>query len=134
MLKRINIDIFKNNISAYAGHYNPTALFDKIKVFARKLGIKSVYGLLILYYATFDKSLPLKDRIMVMAALGYFILPLDILPDALPGGFADDMAAATYVLKHIWSNLSPMTAHKAASRLREWFDNVTDEDLRIPGL
>lgn len=134
MLKKPDISGFIQNIQAYSQYYSPQALFEKIKNVGRSLGIKSVYLILILYYASFDKSLPLKDRMMVIAALGYFILPLDLIPDALPGGFADDTAALMYVVKHIWNNLSEDTYRKAAARLREWFDNVSDEDLKLPGI
>ena len=129
-----NIESFKQNISRYERYYNPKRLFEKIRVMAKKLGVKIVYLIMILYYATFDKNLPLRDRMMVLAALGYFILPIDVIPDALPGGFADDGAALLYVVKHIWSNLSPETMRKAKSRLKEWFSDITDEDLKIPGL
>lgn len=42
--------------------------------------------ILILYYASFDKSLPVKDRLMAIAALVYFYL----IPKVPPEGFADD--------------------------------------------
>lgn len=130
----MEIKSFTDNLSKYAGHYNPGALFDKIKKVARKAGVKLVYMVLVLYYASFDKNLPVKDRMMVLAALGYFILPLDLIPDALPGGFADDTAALIYVLKHIWTNLTPETMQKAEGRLKEWFGDVTSSDLDIPGV
>ena len=127
----MDINIFKNNLDKYASYYNPTAFFDKIKKYAKKAGVKTVYVALILYYASFDKSLPVKDRLMVVAALGYFILPLDLIPDALPGGFADDAAAALYVVKHIWSNLSDDTFQKARQKLSEWFGPINDSQLTI---
>lgn len=128
----INLSSFTGNLSRYAAAYNPLSLFTKIKDFAAKAGIKVIYVVLILYYATFDKQLPLKERMMVAAALGYFIIPLDLLPDSLPVGFADDAAALTYILKHIWHNLSPETFEKAKNRLREWFSSVSDTDLSLP--
>ncbi len=126
----LNMDIkqFKNNLNKYAALYNPSALFEKIKLVSRQAGKKTIYGILILYYATFDKELPIKDKLLVVAALGYFILPLDVLPDALPGGFADDAAALMYVLKHIWKNLSPRTIEKAKQRLNEWFPDDTQKE------
>ncbi|MDE6421854.1 MAG: DUF1232 domain-containing protein [Muribaculaceae bacterium] len=125
------IKVFKDNLTKYAGFYNPTALFEKIKKFAKKVGEKTVYLVLILYYATFDKALPVKDRLMVVAALGYFILPLDFLPDALPGGFVDDAGALFYVVKHIWGNLSDETFRKAKQKLSEWFDDVDESALKV---
>lgn len=134
MFSKFKLNGFLDNLDTYKNYYNPASLFEKIKAFSRKLGIKTVYIVMVLYYSTFDKALPLKDRMMVLAALGYFILPLDFIPDAIPGGFADDTAALMYVLRHVWTNLSPETMGKATSRLREWFTDVTDEDLKIPGL
>lgn len=121
----------RNNADKLSKAYSPAKLFDKIKVYAKKLGAKVVFAVLVLYYATFDSALPLKDRLMVVAALGYFILPLDLLPDALPGGFADDAAALMYVVKHIWSNLSPDTIIKAKAKVHDWFGEVDDTELTI---
>lgn len=127
----MDLNIFKNNLEKYAAYYNPNSLFDKIKKYAKKAGVKTVYVILILYYASFDKRLPVKDRLMVVAALGYFILPVDLIPDALPGGFADDAAAALYVVRHIWNNISDDTFRKARQKLYEWFGSVNDKDLSI---
>ena len=127
----MDLNIFKNNLEKYAAYYNPTSLFDKIKKYAKKAGVKTVYAILILYYASFDKSLPVMDRLMVVAALGYFILPVDLIPDALPGGFVDDAGAALYVVRHIWNNLSDETFTKARHKLSEWFGKVNASDLSI---
>ena len=134
----MDINIFKNNLQKYAGDYNANTLFEKIKGAAKKMGIKVVYAALILYYATFDKDLPAKDRLMLLAALGYLILPLDLIPDALPGGFTDDMTALLFVLRQIWSNLLKHSAKRnpgfvsgsATSQMqtcisREWVDVIT---------
>lgn len=127
----MDMSILKNNLTKYSGYYNPNALFEKIKKVAKKGGIKMVYVVLLLYYATLDKNIPLKDRMMILAALGYFILPADLIPDAIPGGFADDTAALIFVLKHIWNNLTPETKHKARTRLHEWFGDIPSSDLNI---
>ena len=127
----MNINIFKNNLDQYSTYYTPAKLFEKLKKVAMRAGIKVVYVVLILYYASLDSSLPVKDRLMVFAALGYFILPIDLIPDGLPGGFTDDMAALLYVVRHIWSNLSDETLEKAAVKLNEWFDNIDEKDLSI---
>lgn len=127
----MDIKLFTNNLSKYAGYYNPAGLFSRIKEVSKKVGVNVIYIVMILYYATFDKGLPIKDRLMVIAALGYFILPLDILPDGLPGGFADDAAALAYVVRHIWNNLSEDTIQKARQRVKVWFPD-TDVDNISP--
>ena len=130
----MNIKSFTNNLSKYAGYYNPPAFFDKIKKVARKAGIKLTSVILILHYSTLDNELPVKDRLLVLAVLGYFIFSIDFIPDTLPGGFTDDTAVLIYVVKQIWKNLMPETKRKAKERLTEWFGNVSEADLHIPGL
>jgi Uncharacterized conserved protein len=47
-----------------------------------------------------DKEVPAADKAKIAAAIGYFILPIDLLPEALLGplGFADDVVVAAWVL------------------------------------
>ena len=130
-IKKMNIKLFLNNLNKYADCYSPTKLFAKINDIAKTAGVNIIYGVLILYHATFDKSLPVKDRLMVVAALGYFILPTDLIPDMLPGGFVDDATALTYVIRHIWKNLSNETIRKAKQQLKEWFRDVDTDKLVI---
>lgn len=45
------------------------------------------------YYCAFDSATPLKVKGILLAALAYFILPFDVIPDFILGlGFTDDMA------------------------------------------
>jgi len=58
------------------------------------------------YYCALDPATPSKVRATVLAALAYFVLPLDIVPDFLVGvGFGDDatilMAALAMVRSHM---------------------------------
>ncbi len=58
------------------------------------------------YYCAFDAETPLKVKGTLLAALAYFVMPLDVIPDFLLGlGFTDDLAvlvaAFTMVKGHI---------------------------------
>lgn len=125
---------FVENLSRFRNAYDADKLMDKISHYGRKAGIKVVYAVLILYYASLDKRVPLKSRIMILAALGYFIIPADLIPDALPLGFADDLAALMFVLKTVWKNLSPEVFAKARKKLEDWFGPVEESEVCIPGL
>jgi uncharacterized membrane protein YkvA (DUF1232 family) len=52
-----------------------------------------------------DKEVPASARAMIGGALAYFVLPIDLLPEALvgAGGFLDDLVLATAVLAHTFS-------------------------------
>jgi uncharacterized membrane protein YkvA (DUF1232 family) len=45
------------------------------------------------YYCAFDHATPIKAKGILLGALAYFILPIDVIPDFILGlGFTDDMA------------------------------------------
>ncbi len=44
------------------------------------------------------KSLSNEAKISIVAALGYFISPIDAIPDFLPGGYVDDLGVMTLLL------------------------------------
>ena len=122
----------KETVSGYAQVYNPSKLLEKLGKVARKAGAKVVYAVLLLYYALLDGDVPLKDKAIVVGALGYFILPFDFIPDMLgPLGFSDDMGALLLALKTIWSNITPKVKEQARQKLSEWFDEVDPEELKL---
>jgi uncharacterized membrane protein YkvA (DUF1232 family) len=58
------------------------------------------------WYCAFDPATPVKVKGTLLAALAYFILPFDMIPDVLIGvGFTDDLAvlvtAITLVRNHV---------------------------------
>lgn len=67
------------------------------------------------YYCAFDSETPLRVRAMLMAALAYFVLPIDAVPDFLAGiGFADDATVLMTALTMLGSHLKPQ--HREAAR------------------
>lgn len=67
------------------------------------------------YYTAFDQRTPLRVRAMLLAALAYFVLPLDVVPDIFPViGFTDDAAVLMAVLKLLSGHVTP--EHYAAAR------------------
>lgn len=112
--------------------YSRTKFFDKISRVAKKAGVKGVYAALLLYYALADGKVPLRDKIIVVGALGYFICPTDFIPDILgPLGYTDDISALMWALSRIWNNITPSTHERARSRLRQWFPSIDESDLTL---
>jgi uncharacterized membrane protein YkvA (DUF1232 family) len=66
------------------------------------------------YYCALDPATPIRVRGMLLAAIAYFILPFDFLPDIVIGlGFADDAALVTAVLALVSAHITD--THRAAA-------------------
>jgi uncharacterized membrane protein YkvA (DUF1232 family) len=66
------------------------------------------------YYCALDPATPMRVRGMLLAAIAYFILPFDFIPDFVAGlGFADDAALVTAVLALVSAHITP--THRAAA-------------------
>lgn len=67
------------------------------------------------YYTALDRGTPLKARGTLLAALAYFVMPADLIPDFVVGfGFTDDVAVLTAALAAIRGHIKP--AHREAAR------------------
>jgi len=63
--------------------------WSKFKRFARRIPFAA--DLVAAYYCALDPATPMRVRGILLAALAYFILPVDMIPDFLLGfGFSDD--------------------------------------------
>ena len=117
---------------AYQQYFNPTDMWEKIATFATKAGAKVVYGVLLLYYVAIDPNTSAADKAKIYGAIGYFILPLDLIPDGIPMvGYTDDLTAIVWALKAVWDNVTPEIKDKALQRLIEWFGTVDESDLKL---
>ncbi len=83
----------------YSKNYSDKGFWNKMAKVGKK--IPFAREVLAMYYCMADKSTPLWAKAAIVAALGYFILPFDTIPDIfIPLGFTDDAAiiAATLSL------------------------------------
>ena len=67
------------------------------------------------YYCALDSRTPTRVRGVLLAALAYFVLPVDFIPDFIFGlGFTDDVAVLTAAITALRAHITP--AHRAAAR------------------
>jgi uncharacterized membrane protein YkvA (DUF1232 family) len=67
------------------------------------------------YFCALDPATPTRVRGMLIAALAYFVVPLDIVPDFLLGlGFADDATVLLSTLAMLRANITDK--HREAAR------------------
>jgi len=122
----MKIDLLK-----YKDHFSESKFWEKLGSYAKKAGAKAVYAALLGYFVLKSPDVPVEDKAKVYGALGYFILPLDLLPDMIPVvGYADDLSALVYALHAVWKNVTPEIELQAKDKLREWFgDDINPSDL-----
>ena len=121
------------DLQKYKDRFTQQSFFDKIQRIAKRAGAKLVYVALLLYYLMQSDKVSLKDKAVIIGALGYLISPLDIVPDAIPiAGLTDDLAVLLYALEKVWTSVDDDMKKQAHEKLSKWFDedelNV-DEDL-----
>lgn len=113
----------------YKDNYTSAGFIDKISHIAKRAGAKLVYVALILYYTLQSDKVALKDKAIIIGALGYLISPLDVIPDAIPiAGLGDDLAVLMYVLGKVWTEVPAEVKAKAHGKLAKWFDNDEMEE------
>ena len=76
------------------------------------------------FYCATDRETPTRAKAVLLGALAYFILPIDVIPDFIPLlGFTDDAAVIATALATITDNLKPK--HRDAARA--WLDRLAGE-------
>ncbi len=76
------------------------------------------------YYAAFDSATPFRAKAMLLAALAYFVMPFDVIPDFILGfGFTDDMTVLLTAFGLIRSHVTE--AH--LERAKETVENLRAE-------
>ncbi|MBR6900746.1 MAG: DUF1232 domain-containing protein, partial [Synergistaceae bacterium] len=89
-----------------------------------------IYKALQLFYAMQNPDCPVAIKGAIIAALGYFILPIDLVPDVIPGvGFADDLAAIGGALTIAHMYINDEVIQKAQNKMCELFGDYILKEL-----
>jgi uncharacterized membrane protein YkvA (DUF1232 family) len=76
--------------------------------------------LLAAWVCTRDPSTPRRVKLTLLAAIGYFVLPLDAIPDVMPLlGFTDDAAVIAAALAAVAGSITPQHRDKAKEILTD---------------
>ncbi len=76
--------------------------------------------LLAAYYCAFDRNTPAQVKITLLAAIAYFVLPFDAIPDMRPViGFTDDAAVLAAAIKLVANHITPEHRQAAREKLQE---------------
>lgn len=102
--------------------FSEPKLWQKLNKVARKVGMKVVYPVVLLYYLFKSNEVPLKAKSLIVGALSYFILPIDALPDFLPLlGYTDDLSILVATVKNLIKYVSPEILTLTQNKIGDWF-------------
>lgn len=111
-------DVKPENFSKY---FSNDSFWSKLKKFGKKAGVSVVYVALLLFYTLQKPTTPVWAKTVIISALGYFILPVDLFPDLLPAGYTDDMSGLFGALVTVAMFIDDEVKYKAKERVRIWF-------------
>jgi uncharacterized membrane protein YkvA (DUF1232 family) len=110
------------NEQNYSVDFSESSFWQKLASGAKAAGSEVIEKALLMYYATMDKDTPVWARTVLVGALGYFICPLDAIPDAIPiAGYADDIGAITAALSMVVAHIKPEHKEMAKNKVGVWF-------------
>jgi uncharacterized membrane protein YkvA (DUF1232 family) len=133
MNKNENVVDYTDDIqgeNGFSSSYSEKSLMEKIMSFAKLAGISVVYVVLLLYYTLKKVNLPVWAKSTIVGSLGYFIFPVDIIPDVLPGvGLTDDLGILMASLAAVACYIDDDVKKKAKTKLKDWFGEYDESSL-----
>ena len=111
----------------YTSYFTDGEFWEKLKKIAKKVGLKTTSYALILYYVLKKDEVPMSDKALITGCLGYFIIPIDLIPDLAPVlGYTDDVAGMLFALKRCMKYVDNEVKENVTNKLVSWFK--VDED------
>ena len=102
--------------------FDESGFWNKIQRFARSAGGEVIEKALWLYYAAQSDRTPAWAKSVVYGALAYFVLPIDAIPDVIPGvGYTDDLGALTAAVATVISFIDDDVKRRASEKMKVWF-------------
>ena len=121
----------KKVIEKYKNRFSEAKLWTKLKNHAKQAGLKTVYSALLLFYAYKRSDTPAWAKRVIIGVLGYFISPIDIIPDLTPFiGYTDDIGMLGLGLATIAFYINDEVKTNAKAHLAKWFSDYDEDDLR----
>lgn len=121
----------KKIIEKYRDRFSEAKLWNKLKDYARQAGLKTVYMALLLFYAYKRSDTPAWAKRVIIGVLGYFISPIDIIPDLTPLiGYTDDIGMLSFGLVTIACYINDEVKGSARTQLSKWFGDYDEDELK----
>lgn len=120
----------KADVDKFAKNYSERGLFDKVTGSVKKAGLALIYKALQLFYVAQNPNVPMKIRAAIIAPLGYFISPIDFIPDITPFvGFTDDAGIIAVAMVIAQAYINDEVRRNAKEKIRSLFGDDAVAEL-----
>lgn len=121
----------KNPFHKYSGLFSENKLWQKLNQYGKSAGMKTVYTALLLFFAYRRKETPVWAKNIILGTIGYFLAPIDSIPDLTPLiGYTDDIGVLSFGLVTVASYVNMDVKIEARKKLKEWFGSLDLEELK----
>lgn len=112
----------KYRLHGYATAYSESSFHQKITRYAKAAGREVVEKALWLFLAAQSPDTPRWAKTAIYGALGYFIFPLDAIPDfAAVVGYTDDLGVLAAALATVSMYVTDDIKERSRQMLDKWF-------------
>lgn len=120
----------KKIIEKYKDRFSEIKLWGTLKRYARMAGVKTVYTVLLMFYAFKRKDTPKWAKTLITGLLGYFLAPIDAIPDLTPFvGWTDDLGMLSVGLVTVAGYINKEVKDKARKQLKTLFGEYDPAEL-----
>lgn len=113
-------DDLNESMSKYGKDYGDNKFWNVVKKYGGKIGQDVLGKAFRLYYVLKSKDVPFSVKGIIVGALGYLIMPIDLIPDIVPIlGWTDDAAAIALALAQVNSYIDVDVEHQADEKVKE---------------
>ena len=124
------IEDIVSNLKGYEQHFSENDLWNKIAKIGKSIGATVIYPVLLLLNLLKSSEINLKEKAMIIGTLGYFILPVDFIPDALVGvGFTDDLAALTAAITSLAACITHEMQEQSKQKCHNLLGDIDDRAI-----
>jgi len=110
----------QDGTETFRHHYSEPALWEKVGAMPATASRAVVEVAVTLWVVLTHRETPAWARMLVIGALGYFICPVDAIPDGIPvAGYVDDLAVMLAVLAKLDAMVTPAMRARVR-RLLPW--------------
>lgn len=107
----------------YVDEYSDQRFWDKVSKYAKKAGKEVIEKAICLWYVLQKPDTPAWAKATIIGTLGYFICPIDLIPDMTPGvGYVDDLGLLVLAVATLSAFIDDEIREIAQRHVRRWFD------------